>query len=134
MDPVSLIFSLALKNPDLAAKAADSYARPGTVSAAQLESSAADFAREVINCYHHTARFAGLNVVGSPWVGQAQYGAESSAVMQIYFTGVSGTTYEMIVAAMSKGHQYRTAVLRDTALIPYNKNCALERWVDAQGA
>lgn len=133
MEPISLIFSLALKNPDLAAKAADSYARPGVVSAAQLESSAADFAREVINCYHRTARFSGLNVVGGPWAGQAQYGAENSAVMQIFFTGVSGATYEMIVAAMSKGRQYRTAVLRDTAMIPFNKNCALERWVDAQG-
>ena len=126
MDPISLILTMAIRNPQATGAAMEKMARPGTVNAAQLETSAADFAREVVNCYHHSARFSGLEVLGGPWQGQMQYGADNSIVMRIYFTGVSGSRYQMVVAAMSKGRQYRTALLQENAMIPYNKNCALE--------
>lgn len=132
MDPISLIFSLAMQNPGTTLNAVDRLNQPGQVSPAQLESSVADFAREVVNCYHHSATFAGVEPLGGPWPQQNLYGAEKSGVLRIYFKGgLTGTRYTMIVAAMAKDRQYRTAVIGDNAVIPYNKNCALERWVQA---
>lgn len=131
MDPISLIFTLAMQNPGTTLDAVDRLNRPGQVSPAQLESSVADFAREVVNCYHRSARFAGVEVLGSPWPAQHLYGAEKSGVLRVHFVGISGTRYFMDVAAMTKDRRYRTAVIGENAVIPYNKNCALERWVQA---
>jgi hypothetical protein len=39
--------------------------------------------------------------------------------------------YEMVVAVMAKDNKVRTAVLADTATIPYNKKCQLEDWTGA---
>lgn len=133
MDPVSLILAFALKNPQVTGSALAEANRPGTVDAAQLNSSLIDFARQTLKCYHKTARFVDADVLGSPWQNQYKYGAQNSVVMRINFQGgFTGGPYEMVVAAMAKEGAFRTAVLRDNAMIAYNANCALEEWVSTQ--
>ncbi|TCV86641.1 hypothetical protein [Sulfurirhabdus autotrophica] len=132
MDPITMILTLALKNPQVTSDTLKNFSTPGEIKVEQMQSSAADFARETLKCYHKSARFLGMNVLGTQWQGQSQYAAQSSILMRIYFSGISGTGYQMTVAAMAKENMYRTAVLQDTALIPYNKNCALEYWVTAE--
>ncbi|HJW54316.1 MAG TPA: hypothetical protein VJ577_03510 [Burkholderiaceae bacterium] len=134
MDPVSMILAFAMKNPQATANAIDNYNTPGQVDIAKLEGSAADFAMQTLNCYHKSARFRGVDILGAPWRDQNKFGAEGSVVMRISFSGISGTGYQMIVAAMAKGRSYRTFVLNENSLIPYNKKCSLEYWAftDAQ--
>jgi hypothetical protein len=133
MDPISLIFAFALKNPQATAELVDGYSRPGNVSSQNLQSSVADFAMQALNCYHKSARFRGVSILGSPWRQQGMYGAQGSVVMRIHFSGVTGTAYQMVVAAMAKDQAYRTFVIQENALVPYNKNCSLENWTEATG-
>lgn len=128
MDPVSMILALAMKNPQAVANMASTYRDPGRVDAGLLSQSAADFAMQTLTCYHPTARFRGVEILGSPWRGQAQYGAAGSVVMRIAFEGRSRASYQMTVAAMAKEQSYRTFVINETSLVPYNKKCGLELW------
>lgn len=127
-----MIFALALKNPQATASAVEMYNTPGQVQVAQLHQSAADFAIQTLNCYHKSARFRGVEILGSPWPDQYKFGAEQSVVMRITLSGLSGSNYQMIVAAMAKGKSYRTFVLNENTLVRYNKSCALESWTTAE--
>lgn len=129
-----MIIAFMLQNPQVAAAAIDSYNAPGHVDASQLQQSLADFAMTTLNCYHHTARFRGVQVLGAPWREQAKFGAEGSVVLQIDLSGMTGTNYQMIVAAMAKGSSYRTFVLNENTMVPYNKKCSLERWTTSQAS
>lgn len=133
MDPISLILAFALKNPQATAKLVDGYGRSGNVSSQNLQSSVADFAMQALSCYHKSARFRGVSILESPWRQQGMYGAQGSVVMRINFRGVTGTEYQMVVAAMAKDQAYRTFVIQENALVPYNKNCSLENWTEAAG-
>jgi hypothetical protein len=128
MDPVSLILTLALKNPHSTAEALKQYNEPGQVDVQQLSSSLADFAMQALNCYHKSARFRGVSVLGAPWLQQTVYGASGSVVIRINFTGFSGAQYQMLVAAMAKQQAYRTFVIHENSLVPYNRHCSLENW------
>lgn len=128
MDPITLILTLALKNPQLTNDAINAYNQPGQVDASQLQSSVADFAMETLACYHKTARFRDVDIVQAPWSGQSKFGADNSVVLRITLAGMSGQPYQMLVAAMAKENSYRTFVIQENTLIPYNKNCTLERW------
>lgn len=130
MDPVSLILAFAMKNPQATANALEKYSGPGQVDVAQLHSSAADFAMQALNCYHKSARFRGVDILGAPWREQNKYGASGSVVMRINFAGMSGASYQMIVAAMAKDQSYRTFVINETSIVPYNKKCSLEYWTE----
>ncbi len=132
MDPVSMILAFALKNPQTTTRTIDNYNEPGHVEAAKLEGSAADFATQTLHCYHKSARFRGVDILGAPWREQNKFGAEGSVVMRISFSGVSGSNYQMIVAVMAKERSYRTFVINENSLIPYNKNCSLEYWTTAE--
>ena len=132
MDPVTMILAFAMKNPQATASTLNNYNTPGQVNVAMLESSAADFAMQTLNCYHKSARFRGVDILGAPWREQSKYGANGSVVMRINFSGVSGTPYQMIVAAMAKDHSYRTFVINENTMIPYNKRCSLEYWTAAE--
>lgn len=123
-----MILAFALKNPQATVGTVNNYNTPGEINGALLEGSAADFAMQTLNCYHKSARFRGVDILGAPWREQAKYGAEGSVVMRIRFSGMTGTVYQMVVAAMAKGHSYRTFVINETSMIPYNKRCALEYW------
>lgn len=129
MDPVSIILAFALKNPQVTNQAFNAYNTPGQVDAAQLQSSLADFAQEALTCYHPSARFRGVDVLGAPWREQSKFGADGSVVMRINLAGLSGSEYQMIVAGMVKGGAYRAFVIQENTAVPYNKRCQLERWV-----
>lgn len=129
-----MIFALALKNPQATAEVANQYKEPGQINVQHLRSSVADFAMQTLSCYHKSARFRGVAILGSPWRQQAMYAAQSSVVIRINFTGISGTQYQMDVAAMAKDQAYRTFVIQENSLVPYNKRCALENWTDTTGA
>lgn len=131
MDPVSMILAIAMKNPQATADAVHQYSAPGQVDVAKLRASAADFAMETLSCYHKSARFRGVEVLGAPWREQNNYGANGSVVMRINFSGVSGTPYQMIVAAMAKDQSYRTFVIKENSVVPYSKKCPLEHWTES---
>lgn len=134
MLPIALALSLLSHNPNAASSAAEmahKAAAPGIVDVSKMQSSVADLARGVLTCYHKTARFRSVDVADGPWARQSQYGADNSAVMRINYQGVTGTPYQMIVAVMAKESQVRSAVLTDTATVPYNKRCELEEWTGA---
>jgi len=128
MDPVSMILALAMRNPQIAAQAVDSYRTPGHVDVSRIESSVADLATQTLNCYHRSARFRGVEILGAPWAAQASFGAEASVVLRIRFSGLTGTQYQMTVAAMAKDRAYRTFVINENSTVPYNKRCELEYW------
>lgn len=130
MDPVSMILALALKNPQATADVVKQYNDPGQIDVQQLRSSVADFAMQTLSCYHKSARFRGVSILGAPWRQHAMYGASSSVVMRINFAGFSGTQYQMVVAAMTKDRAYRTFVIQENSVVPYNRHCALENWTD----
>lgn len=133
--PLPLFLALALQNPALTADTLNKSMAPGQVDATQLQSSVADFAMQVVNCYHHTARFRGVDILGAPWREQAKFGATASVVLRVHLAGMSGVTkYEMIIAAMAKEDQYRSFVIDDSTITPYNKNCELEHWTSASSA
>lgn len=132
MDPVSMILAFALQNPQVASQAVNSYSAPGQVNPARLQESVADFAMETLACYHKSSRFRGVEVLGSPWANQGSFGADNSVVIRIHLTGVSGSAYQMVVAAMAKGNNFRTFVLQENTMIPYNKKCVLEQWTGVQ--
>jgi len=129
MDLVSLAFSFILQHPNVAAAGAKEIAKPGTVNVAQMQSSFADLSKGILNCYHRTARYQAADVVQKPWERQGQYGADNSAVIHIRYSGITGAQYQMLVAVLSKdGRFIRSAVLQDTAVVPYSKKCGLENW------
>ena len=131
MDPVSLALALLVKHPDMAASAVQSATKPAVVDVAKMQESFADLSKQILLCYHHTARFRQSDVVQRPWSRQAQYAADNSAVLRIRYQGLTMTTYEMTVAVMVKEKKVRTAVVADSATVPYSKKCQLEDWTGA---
>jgi hypothetical protein len=131
MEPVSLALAFLLKHPSVAKDAMEKATAPAVVDVSKMQGSFADMSRGVLQCYHKTARFVNADLVGSPWNRQAQYAAQNSMVVRIRYTGVSTAHYEMVVAVMAKDDKVRTAVLGDTATVPYNKKCQLEDWTGA---
>lgn len=129
MDPVSLLLAAALKNPDLAASAARSVTASGAVDVARMQTSLVDLSKGILKCYHKSATFRQTDIIKTPWERQSQYGAEKSAVLRIQFIGLTSAPYEMVVAVMAKGSAVRSAVIAETTLVRYNKNCSLEDWV-----
>lgn len=131
MDLLSLAFSFLLQHPNVATAGAKEIAKPGAVNVSQMQSSFADLSKGILYCYHKTARYRVADVIQKPWERQNQYDAENSAVIHIQYSGLSGAPYQMIVAVLSKGGRLRSAVLQDTAVVPYNKKCELENWTSA---
>jgi hypothetical protein len=131
MDPISIIFAFAMKNPEMAASIAKSTTKPAVVDASKLQMSFADMSKEILKCYHKSARYDVADVVQAPWSRQSQYAAEKSAVVKISFSGMSGSRYEMYVAVMKQGEKFRTAVIQENTVIPYSKKCSFEEWTEA---
>jgi hypothetical protein len=131
MDPVSIALTLLMKHPSAAASAIEKATAPAVIDVAQMRESFADLSTGILKCYHKTAHYQFSDVIQQPWARQSQYAADNSAVVRIRYTGLLTTTYEMVVAVMVKNDQVRTAVLGDTALVPFNKKCQLEQWSGA---
>jgi hypothetical protein len=128
MDLVSLALSFLMQNPNGLMAGAQHFSRPGAIDVAQMKTSFADLSRGILNCYHRTARYQAADVVQQPWSRQGQYGADKSAIIRIRYFGVTSASYQITVALLGKGNALRTAVLQDTALVPYSKKCELEQW------
>jgi hypothetical protein len=132
MEPVTLALSFFLKNPSIATAAMDKALSPGSVEVSRMQESLADMAKGVLLCYHKTARFRSVDFLASPWNRQPQYAAEKSVVVRIHYMGLGAVNnYDMVVAIMGKSNQVRSAVIADSAKIPYNKKCELEDWTGA---
>ena len=129
MDPITINLLLTLMRDPNIQYMAHKLNEPGSVNTVQMQESFADAAKEVMQCDHPSGRFRGVDPLYSPWDRQNQYGAEQSEVIKIYFNGVSGLQYQMIVAVMRKENSVRTFVIDEDTLSPYNKGCGLEHWV-----
>ena len=129
MEPISMLMTFALQNPNFATNAIQKATAPGQVDVSKMTESIADFATQTLKCYHKTARFQKVDIVGTNWSRQAQYGALGSVGLRIQYQGLSGTAYSMEAILLVKPNQFRTVVASDTALIPYSKQCSLENWV-----
>ncbi|MQA21912.1 hypothetical protein [Rugamonas rivuli] len=129
MDPITLLVAALAKNPDTVASTAKTLTTPGTVDVVKMKTSLVDLSRGILACYHKTAKFRQTDVLTTPWERQGQYGADRSAVIKISFTGMTGASYEMLVAVMAKENSVRSAVIAENSVVPYNKRCVLEEWV-----
>jgi len=132
MNAVAMFLQLVLPAADVTGGLVDRYqaSQQVQVQSAEMRSSMVDFAMETVRCYHPSSRFRGVDFLGKGWAHQEKYGATSSAVIRIHFTGLTSTPYQMTVVALANGTRLRTFVLSENSLISYNKNCQLERWVD----
>lgn len=128
MDPITLALTFLLKNPSFAASAVQSTSGPGKIDVAKMQGNLVDLSKGILTCYHKSAKFHQTDIVKNPWERQGQYGAENSMVVKISYSGMTMTPYYMFVAVMAKGNSVRTAIIQDSAIIPYNKKCALEDW------
>lgn len=75
MDPVTLLVSIMMKNPDALAGAArmtKSVMAPGTVNVAAMQASEADLSQGILNCYHPSARFHHTDIVQTPFLLRLQ--------------------------------------------------------------
>jgi hypothetical protein len=131
MDPVSIALALLMKHPTEAASAVEKATAPALIDVARMHESFADLSTGILKCYHKTAHYQIADVVQQPWPRQSQYAADNSAVIRIRYTGLSTASYEMVVAVMVRNDQVRTAVLADTAIVPFSKKCQLEQWTGA---
>lgn len=131
MDPVSIALALLMKHPSETAAALEKATAPAVVDVARMHESFADLSTGILRCYHKTAHYRVSDVIQQPWQRQSQYAADNSAVVRIQYTGLSNSRYEMVVAVMVRKDQVRTAVLADTALVPFNRKCQLEQWSGA---
>lgn len=122
----ALLLDFLLKTPPTAAPGAKETNKAAPVDAAKMQASFADLSIGVLTCYHRTAHYRTADKVQQPWQRQSQYAADNSAVVRIGYTGVSGSAYEMDVAVMVRDNKVQTAVVRDTAVIPYSRKCQLE--------
>lgn len=130
---LSLVFQVAMANPQQASDAMHRLAAPGEINQQQLQSAAvADVAHAVLTCYHKTARMQTVQDSRRQFRDASQYGAEGSDLLVIRYSGVTGASYAMVVALMGRGSgsdaQLRAVVLRDTAVIPYARGCPLQDW------
>ncbi len=101
-------------------------------AAPRLPDNFADAMRDILRCYHPSAKYQMADVVNTPWDRQQQYGAHQSAVVRISYSGVSGTRYAMNVAVMSRPGEVRAHVIADNAAIPGSKKCSLQDWVSVE--
>ena len=131
MEPISLALTLLMNNPTTVVNGVQQATKPAVIDVTKMQASFADLSKEVLLCYHKSARFRSADKLQQPWERQTQYAAENSAVVRIKYTGVSSAKYQMDVAVMVKSGKVRTAVINDSAVIPYNKRCQLEEWTGA---
>ena len=91
-------------------------------------------ARTVLFCYHPTGKFIGYDMEGD-LVNAIRYRSLYSEKLNINYLGrFTGNPYSMGVAILLRWHegatQFRTEVLRDSAVVPANPDCALGEWTD----
>jgi hypothetical protein len=123
---VKLLSALAAATPANAATA-----QPQQSASIDLRESIADTADAVIRCYHPTGRLQLASVVQAPWAYQGQWNADKSAVLQIRWRGMVNS-YISTVVILERNNKVHAVLLRDAAMVPANRRCALDGWVDAK--
>lgn len=123
---VALLLCFLMQHPNIAEHAAQSVASQRKVDTAVMQFSFADTAKEILSYYHRTVRFVVADAIQKRWDRQDQYGASQSASMRISYKGLSSAPFQMTVAILNRDQAVLTAVLEDTATVPYNKKCQLE--------
>ncbi|HTS21150.1 MAG TPA: hypothetical protein VMN79_04995 [Casimicrobiaceae bacterium] len=103
-----------------------------SVSKLQQDQRFADFAKNVLKCYHPTARYQGAAIEHRPWAKQKQYGAKGSALVSIEYLGVSNAHYTLVVGVLAKPEAIKTVIASDTAVVKAYENCELADWVDVK--
>lgn len=127
-----VVFNFVAQHPQMANNAMAQLEAPGAVNQAELGGAIADVARQVLACYHKTARLESIQDTASQFLDAPQYGADGSDVILIRYRGMTGIPYAMLVALMTRGDsssgELRAAVLRDNAIVPYARGCLLQDW------
>jgi hypothetical protein len=103
-----------------------------SVAHVQKDQHFADFARNVLKCYHPTARYQGAAIERRPWAKQKRYGAKGSALISIDYLGVSNTHYMLVVGVLAKPEAIKTVIDSDTAVVKAYENCELADWVEVK--
>ncbi|MBD3666486.1 MAG: hypothetical protein HUJ16_00885 [Kangiella sp.] len=100
----------------------------------QMPTSLADVGREIVKCYHPTARFHSVDILQRPWNRQAYYNADKSVLLRVHWRGgLVGRRYALDVALLSKGNQLRAPVQHDNALTRPSTRCMLNNWTQVKG-
>jgi hypothetical protein len=106
-------------------------AQPTLPPTIEAPASLGDAAEAILHCYHHSGRYDRAEVIRSPWERQAEWSADSSVVVQIYWNGaLLKTAYHLQVAIMLRGKQLRARILADDAKIGASSRCKLDQWVE----
>jgi hypothetical protein len=126
-----LIAELLMKHPEALSKLPPpTKTNAQVVNTAKLNESLVDISKEILKCYHKTANFKQVDIIGGQFARQSQYGATHSMGIRISYIGaITSNPYEITVAVMVKQEHVRTAVISDNAKIHYNRKCQLEDWV-----
>lgn len=88
----------------------------------------ANMSKQILKCYHPTARYQSADVIETPWNRQDQYKASKSSLISIKFAGLTNTKYEMQVGLVEREDAVMTTVVQETAKIRASSKCQLENW------
>jgi hypothetical protein len=106
---------------------------PAAPPAIDIAASPAEVVESVLRCYHPASRFKQVNVLQLPWERQADWNADSSAVLEIEWNGgFTGNPYRTVVALVRRASAMRGIVLEDDSPVPASGGCALNHWVETQ--
>ena len=131
VDPFTL-GAFVIQNRAALTDTAKQMTKAGRVDSAKLTDSFADLSRQILNCYHHTARYQFADPVAGNWPRQSQYGATDSLVIRINYEGnYTRQKYVMHVAVLAKQNAIRTVVIQDNAAMRWARDCELENWKSA---
>lgn len=115
-------------NPTAIVKGANAALNaPRTVDVSKFE----DFAsmtKQILKCYHPSARYQSADVVETPWSRQEQYKASKSSLISIKFAGLTNTNYEIRVGLVEREGAVMTTVVQENAKIRASSKCQLENW------
>jgi len=108
--------------------------QPNTAQATQpptmVLKSLAETSKTILKCYHPTGRYSSVELLEKPWSKQAQYNAESSAVIEIDWNGgFLNTPYKMLVVIVARDNEITVPILADNAQITASAKCPLNGWV-----
>jgi hypothetical protein len=125
-----LAAQFVMQHPQLASNAAALYHGPRCRRPAVVAGPVADVAREVLTCYHKTARMQSIEDTGVTFRDAPQYGADGSDVLIIRYSGVTGMPYAMMVALDDAWRRRycrgaRKGAARYSA-VPYANGCPLQ--------
>lgn len=87
---------------------------------------------KTLKCYHPTGIYLKYED-GGTWSKAKNHGADDSKLLRVHFYGAfTGNPYQITVALLYRTingvNEVKGEVLSDTALIPPNPGCSLNRW------